>query len=212
MLVLELKRVINNKQVLFHAVYNHTMLKTIISLYIAGCFFSWFILVMKLLSINLKFDLNFLNTLYFYFFFVLLFYITIKGYNRKEVKYNNFEIKPDGLKEVYEKILNCMTEKQPFLEPDINLKEFSEIINVSPRMVSQAINHFFGSNYNDFMNHHRVEQCKKRLREMPDMNIQEIMYASGFNSKATFNKVFKNLTDTTPKLYRQKVLENKLKV
>lgn len=206
LLVIELRQVIQNKQLLFHTVFNHSLLKATIYLYVFGCLVTWTTDVLFFLQIHPRFDIRFINSLFFYFFFLFLFYITVKGYNKGKVfKYSNTELNPDELKLLYDKILLNVKTNQPFMEPTLGLSEYAESINENSRKVSQAINHVFGSNFNDFMNHHRIELAKQKLCTMPLMTIQEIMYSTGFNSKATFNKVFKNMIGKSPSQYRQEM-------
>ena len=56
-------------------------------------------------------------------------------------------------------------------------------------------------NFNDFINHYRIEAVKVKLREgeHQQTTLLGIAFDSGFNSKATFNRAFKKSTGTTPK-------------
>jgi AraC-like DNA-binding protein len=203
-LMIMLNGIKKNKQILLHSVFNNFLLKITIYLYAGGWFLSFATIAIGLFRLMPGFDFNFLNILYFYFFFLFLFYITVKGFNTKEVfKYSNSDTDHNDLVKLYEKITQTTVANEPFLEPSLSLKQFADSINEDPRIVSQAINHVFGSNFNDFMNYHRVELAKKMLGGRLDMTIQEVMYQSGFNSKATFNKVFKKIVDKTPTQYRQ---------
>lgn len=206
LLVIELRQVIRNRQLLFHTVFNLSLLKAIIYLYVFGCLLTWTSDVVYYFNIETGNQIRFINSLYFYFFFLFLFYMTVKGYNKGKVfKYSNTELNPDELKQLYDKILLNVRTHQPFMEPTLSLSQYAESINEQSRKVSQAINHVFGSNFNDFMNYHRIELAKQKLCLQPTLTIQEIMYTTGFNSKATFNKVFKNMTSKSPTQFRQEM-------
>ena len=61
----------------------------------------------------------------------------------------------------------------------------------------------FGKNFNDFVNAYRVEAFKAMLKENKheQLSLLGIAQECGFNSKATFNRVFKKLTNTSPTEY-----------
>lgn len=42
-----------------------------------------------------------------------------------------------------------------------------------------------------------------RLLKSSDMNLKEISFESGFNSFVNFHKIFKSVTDTSPKQYKK---------
>ena len=69
--------------------------------------------------------------------------------------------------------------------------------------LSHVINASFNQNFRDFINSYRIEESKSRLVQ-DDMNILNIAYEVGFNSKSAFNTAFKKFTGMTPKEYRKK--------
>ena len=79
-------------------------------------------------------------------------------------------------------------------------------MNIAPRSLSNIINRHFKRNFFEFINEYRIEEAKSLLSN-PDntsKSIIDIMDASGFNSKATFNTFFKKLVGETPSQYRMK--------
>ena len=63
-------------------------------------------------------------------------------------------------------------------------------------------------NFNDFINHYRIEAVKEKLKkgEHKTSTLLGIAFDCGFNSKATFNRAFKKSTTVSPKDYLQKEL------
>ncbi len=100
-------------------------------------------------------------------------------------------------------LLNFMNEKKPFLTPEITLSYLASEVNVTPEYLSGIINNKLGKNFFDFINHYRIEEFKTRCRavENKKFTLLSIAYDCGFNSKATFNRVFKNVTGITPGEY-----------
>jgi AraC-like DNA-binding protein len=49
---------------------------------------------------------------------------------------------------------------------------------------------------------YRVTEAKKLLKDRPNIKVEEIAEQVGYNSKSSFNTVFKKLTGSTPSEFR----------
>ena len=76
-------------------------------------------------------------------------------------------------------------------------------LDISPNHLSQVINQYEKKNFYDFINMYRVEEFKRRALKPENSNysILAIAYDSGFNSKSSFNQVFKKIEGKTPSRY-----------
>jgi AraC-like DNA-binding protein len=103
------------------------------------------------------------------------------------------------------RLLNHMTENKPYLVPEITLSALASELDVTPEYLSGIINSKLGRNFFDFINHYRTEEFKSRCKapENRKFTLIAIAYDCGFNSKATFNRVFKKATGMTPGEYAQ---------
>lgn len=103
-------------------------------------------------------------------------------------------------------LLKYMTENKPFLIPEITLSSLASELEVTPDYLSGIINNILGKNFFDFINHYRIEEFKTRSLavENKKYTLLSIAYDCGFNSKATFNRVFKNVTGITPGEYARR--------
>lgn len=92
-----------------------------------------------------------------------------------------------------------------YLDPELNLAQLSEKLALPRSEVSLLINVGFGKNFNDFVNHFRIEQFKNRLQkgDHQQLSLLGLAFDCGFNSKATFNRVFKKEVQQTPSEYLQ---------
>lgn len=115
------------------------------------------------------------------------------------------EYKRSGLKEedalaYHQKLKELMKSQKPYLEPKLSLPMLSEELDISPNHLSQVINQYEQKNFFEYINGYRVEEFKERALkpENSNYNILSIAYDSGFNSKSSFNQVFKKLTGKTP--------------
>lgn len=111
--------------------------------------------------------------------------------------------KPSG--SIDQRILNFMENKKPFLDPDLTLPQLAEELQLTRNQLSAMINQETGSHFFDFINSYRIEQVKKDLHdtEKDQFTILALALDAGFNSKATFNKVFKKVVGMTPRQYKQ---------
>jgi AraC-like DNA-binding protein len=97
-----------------------------------------------------------------------------------------------------------MTNKA-WLEPELTIKDISNKINVPIYQISQTINDEFEMNFFTFINRYRLEEVKNRLRlrKYRDYSILQIALECGFNSKSSFNSLFREYTGKTPTQYRE---------
>ncbi|WP_461302435.1 helix-turn-helix domain-containing protein [Aureisphaera sp.] len=109
----------------------------------------------------------------------------------------------DDLSGKVSKVTQYFTEEKPYLNPELNLLNLSEALSMNRAELSEVINVGFGKNFNDFVNQYRVEAFKEKLADGKhrQLSLLGIAFECGFNSKATFNRVFKKLTQQSPTQY-----------
>lgn len=98
-------------------------------------------------------------------------------------------------------LLQLMDEKKPYLEQNLTLNSLANHIEITPHQLSRIINQFEGQNFNDFVNKYRVEEFIQRVSEDPHFSFLALALDSGFNSKSTFNSVFRKHKGLTPSQY-----------
>lgn len=99
------------------------------------------------------------------------------------------------------KILDLVEKQQAYKHPELSLVQMARQLKTNPTVLSKVINQGFGKNFNDFINHYRIEAVKEKLftGEQKTQTLLGIAYDCGFNSKATFNRAFKKATGNSPK-------------
>lgn len=114
---------------------------------------------------------------------------------------------PDKIREIIDKLTAVINEKRPYLDPELTLPMLADMTGVPRNYLSLAINEGVGQNFYDFINAYRVSEVKKQLEdpENHEINLLNLAFSSGFNSKATFNAVFKKNTGVTPTEYKKSV-------
>jgi AraC-like DNA-binding protein len=107
---------------------------------------------------------------------------------------------------IVQRVLDYMEKDKPFMEPELTLDQLSGLLSVKPRALSQAINEGLGQNFYDFVNRYRIREATRLLTHPKDskITILEVLYEVGFNSKSSFNTLFKKYTGLTPSEFRKK--------
>ena len=120
--------------------------------------------------------------------------------NKEDAEEENNE----HLNALAENLSQFMREEKPYLNASLTLERYAQLLKLPTRQVSNTINRCFGQSYQEYINRHRVEEAKRLLNasSTQDQTILEITQLAGFNSKATFNRLFKAATNMTPSQYR----------
>lgn len=121
---------------------------------------------------------------------------------------NIIEKKPaideDKFLNLSEDLDKLMDDKKVFLNENLRLSDLASLLNVSVNELSFFINKYYNKNFFKFINQYRVDYACALLKDQSYQNytILAIAYESGFNSKSTFNQVFKELKGQTPSKYK----------
>jgi AraC-like DNA-binding protein len=104
------------------------------------------------------------------------------------------------------RILQLIEQDKIYENAELSLVQMAKLLKTNATILSKAINQGFGKNFNDFINHYRIEAVKEKLHagEQKMQTLLSIAYDCGFNSKATFNRAFKKATNLSPKEWMDK--------
>ena len=106
-------------------------------------------------------------------------------------------------------LIKLMERDKLYQEPELTLQTLSDKLGIPSYQVSQAINEGLKKSFYDLVNGYRVEEAKRLLLDPKNENytILSVGFDAGFNSKTTFNTVFKKFTGFTPSEFREKQKE-----
>lgn len=92
-----------------------------------------------------------------------------------------------------------------FLNPELTIQELADQVKIPRNHVTKVINEGLDRNFFTFINEFRVDEAKKRLADSSyfQETVLSIGLDSGFNSKSSFNALFKQYTGLTPSEYRK---------
>lgn len=109
--------------------------------------------------------------------------------------------------ELYAKQLEKIMEEQKlFQDCDLKLADLANELSISSHNLTEILNKYRGQNFYDFVNSYRVKEVKQNLLNSNSNNKTVLALAldAGFNSKSSFNSVFKKQTGLTPSQFRKK--------
>jgi len=100
----------------------------------------------------------------------------------------------------------AIIDAQWWRDPDLNLAGLAQHLGTNTTALSRAFNDGLGMNFNEVLNRIRVDAVLAALqRDDGGRSVLDIALAEGFNSKASFNRLFKQYTGETPSDYRRRL-------
>lgn len=85
-----------------------------------------------------------------------------------------------------------------------NIIALSKRVGLNQNTLQNGFQHLYGMSVNNYIRHERLEMAKN-LMETTDLNVTEITYKIGINSRSYFSKLFKQRYSMTPTQYLKKL-------
>ena len=126
--------------------------------------------------------------------------------NEQELSNIESEYKKSGLKSdlavsKHRELMNLMQNEKLYLDPKLSLNVLSQKLSISSNHLSQIINQHEKVNFYDFVNSYRVEEFIQRAQSNKNFTLLAHALDAGFNSKSSFNSVFKKFKSISPSQY-----------
>jgi AraC-like DNA-binding protein len=123
--------------------------------------------------------------------------------SRSTIAENSYE-SPSNTKKVFglEKINSSFVYIENNYKDEITLKDISAAVGFSEYHFSRLFKEITEKNFHSFLNEFRIKKAEKLLTGS-NMTIAQISHEVGFNSFATFNRLFKKIKGCPPTLYRK---------
>jgi len=118
-----------------------------------------------------------------------------------EPKYQNLTVKsPTDFTHLHQHISDTIDQAELFRDPKLNLSKLAQQVGVSQNQLSQYFNIGLNSSFYAYINEKRLLYVEDLIRkgEHKELTISGLAFESGFNSKTTFYKVFKEKHGLTP--------------
>lgn len=113
-------------------------------------------------------------------------------------KYRKSGLREEALQAGHNKLLNFMAVQKPYLDPKLTLSGLAQNLEMSPNQLSQIINQQESVNFHDFVNRFRLDEFIERASINKNFSLLAHALDSGFNSKSSFNSIFKKHKGMTP--------------
>ncbi|SMC57673.1 helix-turn-helix domain-containing protein [Pedobacter nyackensis] len=121
----------------------------------------------------------------------------------EKIKYQKSPADETLLLKIHHDLEVLMQGEKLYKDPDLNLDELAQRLNVNANILSQVINAIENKNFFDYINEQRIAEFIEIsvLPENRKFTFLALAYEVGFNSKTSFNRNFKSITGQTPTMY-----------
>ena len=148
-------------------------------------------------------------------FMILIFAIVFRAFRLApshtffgEPKYQNLNANQKiNYDDFHTKIKSVIVQEELYLDPKLNLSILSNKTGISQNQLSQYFNIGLNSSFYEYINEIRLSHVEKLIRkgDHKEFTITGLAFESGFNSKTTFYKAFKEKHEITPSEYIKRV-------
>jgi AraC-like DNA-binding protein len=122
-----------------------------------------------------------------------------------KARYERVTVPAERVKATISRLETLMCDEELFRDPSLRLEDLAKLVGLSSHQLSELLNLRLGQNFSQFIGSYRVRHAEKLLIERPEMNVLEIAFECGFNSKSVFNAAFRASVGLTPTMYRKSV-------
>jgi AraC-like DNA-binding protein len=122
-------------------------------------------------------------------------------------RYSKSGLKDEQADSILKSLIDIVEKEKLYLDRDLTIHGLSRRTGIPRHHITQVLNEKHGRNFFSFINEYRVKEVLKRFSDIRYNNytILAIALDSGFNSKTTFNSIFKSITGKTPSQCREEM-------
>lgn len=138
---------------------------------------------------------------------IMIYWLGINGYILSRLQSNagtSAPLSSEMVEKTKDLLLRAMEVDKLYLRADLTLHALAAHLGLPPRIISTVLNQHVSKSFNAFVNTYRIEAFQEKVREADAnrLTIAGIASACGFSSKATFQRVFKEMTGKLPSDFR----------
>lgn len=124
--------------------------------------------------------------------------------SKDAVRYERSGLAPAEAKRHREALETYMAKEKPYRNSDLTIVDVASALSMRRHHLTQVINDQLKMNFYTYINKLRLNEVMDHINEGADgESLLVIAFDAGFNSKSTFNRVFKESTGMTPSEYRK---------
>jgi AraC-like DNA-binding protein len=142
-------------------------------------------------------------------FSLMLFFIGLLGSGQKTVytEVVSEDLAPDVFsptKHLKTRMEKLFIDQKIYKDPNLKIWDLSSMLGTNRTYVSKAINQEYGCNFCSHVNHYRLLEAKKLIRENPDLSNNQVAGLSGFGSVNSMNRAFIAAEDLSLSRFRER--------
>jgi len=113
-------------------------------------------------------------------------------------------IPPADLVQKAKWLRKAMETERFYRDTELSLGSLAETLEMHPQDLSRIINVALKKNFSDFINEYRIREITQKMQDpaYDRITLLGIAFDSGFNSKTTFNRAFREMTGKSPAEYK----------
>ena len=121
--------------------------------------------------------------------------------NSTYIKYQKSLLAENEANEIHNNLNNLLKNEKPYKNPELTLNQLAQMLDIHPNHLSQVINSKENKNFYELINERRIIEFIELSKQpiIQQYTMLALAMDCGFNSKASFNRNFKNYTGLTPR-------------
>ncbi|MCA1763886.1 MAG: helix-turn-helix domain-containing protein [Flavobacteriales bacterium] len=110
------------------------------------------------------------------------------------------------------RLLHAMESEKAYLNEGLTLGDLSTMVDLTDKKLSELLNRHFQTTFYDFVNSYRLEAVKSKMADsnFEHLTLLGMAFESGFQSKTSFNRIFKQKVGMSPSAYKKKLAESSM--
>ena len=144
---------------------------------------------------------------------IMVYWMGIKGllidrqipYSLRKTGTNFSNFPAPTIERTISSLTKSMETDKLYLQPTLCVESLARHTEMPQKLISAVLNQHLHKSFNEFVNEYRVEAFKERVirSDFDHLTIAGIALECGFNSQATFQRTFKQLTGYSPSAFRK---------
>lgn len=124
---------------------------------------------------------------------------------QKKEKYERSGLTQERADQFLKRLEEYTQNEKPYLDANLTVDKLANQSRIPRHYLTQIFSEQLNQNFYLYINEYRINRVKQLLNDPvnKDMTLLDIAYESGFNSKSTFNSIFKKITNMTPSQYKK---------
>lgn len=121
------------------------------------------------------------------------------------------KINDQASRQLQQRLHELVIQEELYKDEEVSLYKIAQKMGLSDKRLSELINQDMGTNFYEYINGFRIATFKQKVQngDAQQFTLLALAYESGFNSKASFNRIFKKQTGLTPSQFKQQVENQK---